>query len=394
MNLRSLFLRHVAQTSDAPMLLEIEKGEGVYLLDASGKSYIDLISGISVSNLGHAHPKVVEAIADQASKYAHTLVYGEFVMSPQVELATYLTGLLPDPLNVVYFTNSGSEAVEGALKLAKKYTGRSNTISCKNAYHGSSSGAMALMGSEEFKQGYRPLIPGNRLIEYNNYEDLEFIDESVACVVMEVVQAEAGVILPLSGYLKAVRQRCDEVGALLVFDEIQTGLGRTGKLFAFEHYNVKPDIILLAKSLGGGLPLGAFIASSEIMGVLSHDPPLGHITTFGGNAICCAAALAAIKVVCDEKLYDVESKTKYFLDSLSHSAIEMVRQKGLFMAIQLDEFKNVKKVIDHALEKGLIIDWFLFADDCLRLAPPLIISEDQIAVACQKINESLSAVYG
>ena len=394
MNLRSLFLRHVAQTSDAPMLLEIERGKGVNLFDSAGKSYMDLISGISVSNLGHAHPEVVKAIQEQSVKYAHTLVYGEFVMSPQVQLAEFLSKLLPNTLDVTYFTNSGSEAVEGAVKLAKKYTGRANTISCKNAYHGSSHGAMSLMGSETFKQGYRPLVPGNTIIEFNNYDDLDCIDKNVACVIMEVVQGEAGVILPLSGYLQAVRERCKEVGALLIFDEIQTGLGRTGKMFAFEHYNVVPDILLLAKSLGAGLPLGAFISSREIMKVLSHDPPLGHITTFGGNAICCAAALAALKVVCNKKLYEAEIKAQRFLKALSHPAIEMIRHKGLFMAIQLDSFENVKAVIHQALEQGLIIDWFLFANDCLRLVPPLIISEEEIDLACKKLNLSLSEVYG
>jgi acetylornithine/N-succinyldiaminopimelate aminotransferase len=290
---RQLFLQHVAQTSDAPLGLEIEKAEGVYLYDVAGKKYIDLISGIGVSALGHCHPKVVQAVQAQAAKYMHTMVYGEYVQSPQVQLAKYLCDVLPSTLNAVYFTNSGTEATEGAMKLAKRFTGKSEIISCYNSYHGSTQGALSLNGDEYFKSAYRPLLPDVRQIRYNNFEDIHLITNKTAAIFLEPIQAEAGVIVPEKVYLEAVRKRCDETGTLLVFDEIQTGCGRTGNLFRFQTENVVPDILLVGKAFGGGLPLAAFIADIEIMQVLQNNPVLGHITTFGGNAVCCAAGMAS-----------------------------------------------------------------------------------------------------
>lgn len=391
---RQLFLQHVAQTSDAPLALEVERAVGVYLYDVNGKAYIDLISGISVSSLGHCHPVVVEAVRAQAGLYMHTMVYGEFVQGPQVQLATYLTSLLPSSLNSVYFTNSGTEATEGAMKLAKRYTGRTEIISCIHSYHGSTQGALSLLGDEYFKSNYRPLLPGTRQIRYNNYDDLAFITQHTAAIFLEPVQAEAGVIVPDPGYLQAVRKRCDETGTLLVFDEIQTGCGRTGTLFRFEQAQAVPDILLLGKAFGGGLPLACFVADSKIMQVLQNNPVLGHITTFGGNAVCCAAALASLKEIEEKKWYEqAEDKANLFLQELRHPAIKSIRHCGLMMAVELDEFAKLRKVIDVCLEKGLLTDWFLFANNCLRIAPPLIITEDEIRVSCAILREALDAVY-
>lgn len=391
---RQLFLQHVAQTSDAPLALEIEKAEGVYLYDISGKKYIDLISGIGVSALGHCHPKIVEAIQTQASKYAHTMVYGEFIQAPQVQLAKYVCELLPPNLNAVYFTNSGTEATEGAMKLAKRFTGKTEIISCYNSYHGSTQGALSLNGDEYFKSAYRPLLPDTRQIRYNNFDDIHLITKKTAAIFLEPVQAEAGVIVPDLTYLQAVRNRCNETGTLLVFDEIQTGCGRTGNLFRFQTENVVPDILLVGKAFGGGLPLAAFISSAEIMHVLQHNPVLGHITTFGGNAICCAAGLASLKEINEQKLYEnVEQKANLFLQLLQHHSIQKINNCGLLMAVYLDNFDNLRKVINACLENGLVTDWFLFADNCMRIAPPLIISEDEIEQACTIILNALDKVY-
>ncbi|HET6992885.1 MAG TPA: aminotransferase class III-fold pyridoxal phosphate-dependent enzyme, partial [Bacteroidia bacterium] len=301
---RQLFLNHLAQTSPAPLGLEIVSAEGDFLFDTDGKKYVDLISGISVSNIGHRHPKVVKAIHEQLEKYMHLIVYGEYIQSPQVKLAEKIASLLPPTLNSSYFTNSGAEAIEGALKLAKRITGRSELISFENAYHGSTHGALSIMGSEFFKTSFRPLLPGTRLLRYNNFEDLKLITTETACVVVEPVQGEAGAISPVNDFLEAIRSRCDKTGTLLIFDEIQTGFGRTGKLFGFEHSNAIPDIIVFAKGLGGGMPIGAFVSSRENMMSLTENPVLGHITTFGGNAVCCASALATIETILDEKLVD------------------------------------------------------------------------------------------
>ncbi len=391
---RQLFLQHLAQTSDAPLALEIVKADGMYLTDADGKKYMDLISGISVSNVGHCHPSVVAAIQQQAATYMHTLVYGEFVLSPQVKLAEYLCSLLPDKLNSVYFTNSGAEATEGAMKLAKRYTGRTELISCIHSYHGSTQGALSMLGDEYFKSAFRPLLPDTRLIRYNNEEDLSFITEKTAAVFLEPVQAEAGILVPDKFYLQKVRQRCNETGALLVFDEIQTGCGRTGTLFRFEKEQVIPDILLLAKGFGGGMPIGCFISDQSIMSSLSFQPVLGHITTFGGNAVCCAAALASLKAINEERLSDyVAEKEDLFVSLLQHRAIKIVTHCGLMLAVHLDNFENLRKVIQLCIEKGVITDWFLFCNHALRIAPPLIISEQEIRNACAIILEALDSVY-
>lgn len=387
---RQLFLQHVGQTSDFPLQLEIERANGIYMYDNKGKSYIDLISGVSVSNVGHLHPKVVKAVKTQVEKYMHLMVYGEYIQTPQVEFANKLTSLLPENLNSVYFVNSGSEAIEGALKLAKRYTGRSEIISFKNAYHGSTHGALSVMGNEEFKNSFRPLLPDINFLNFNSYEDLNLITEKTACVIVEPVQGEAGIRLPKDNYLTKLRERCSAVGALLIFDEIQTGFGRTGNLFAFEEYNIVPDIMTIAKGMGGGMPIGAFVSSNKIMSRFKTNPILGHITTFGGHPVSCAAACASLDVLINEKIIDnVKSKGNLFRKYLNHSEIKEIRGIGLFMAVELHDFNQVKKVIDIAIDKGLVMDWFLFHDSAFRIAPPLIITEEQIKQACDILNESI-----
>ena len=389
-NLRQLFLQHVAQTSPSPLMLEVERAEGMYLYDPEGKAYLDLIAGIGVSGLGHRHPAVVGAAKAQLDKYLHTLVYGEFVLAPQVQLAELLARCLPDPLDSVYFVNSGTEATEGAMKLAKRYTGRYEIVACKKAYHGSTQGAASLMWPRDFTQGYHPLLPGIRHIEYNCEWCLQQITEKTAAVIMETVQGEWGIRPPVEGYLQKVRERCNEVGALLIFDEIQAGYGRTGSLFAFEQYGVVPDILLLAKGMGGGMPIGAFVASRAVMSALSDNPILGHITTFGGHPVSCAAALATLKALLESGLIQqVKAKEQLFLELLQHPAIVEVRSAGLWMAVELESFEVVQAVIGHCLEKGLITDWFLFNSCSLRIAPPLIITEEQIRWACGVILEGL-----
>lgn len=385
-NLRQLFLKHLAQTSEFPLMLEIESASGIYLYDNKGKAYIDLISGIGVSGLGHRHPRVVKAIKDQLDKYMHTLVYGEFVLSPQVKLAKLLADHLPDPLDSVYFVNSGSEATEGAMKLAKRYTGRYEIISCRDAYHGSTQGAASLMSDPFHTQAFRPLLPGIRHIEFNNENSLKNITEKTACVIAETVQGESGIQPPVDDFLKKLRKRCDETGALLVLDEVQAGCGRTGTLFAFEQYGIVPDVLLLAKGLGGGMPIGAFIASKEVMKVLSFDPLLGHITTFGGHPVSCAAALATLEeLLGSEIISKVKSKEKLFRELLVHPKIKVIRSVGLMMAVELESFDIVQAVIKECIENGLITDWFLFNDHSLRIAPPLIIEENDIRKACEII---------
>ncbi|MFQ5447873.1 MAG: aspartate aminotransferase family protein, partial [Saprospiraceae bacterium] len=370
--LRQLFLRHVAQTSDIPLLLEIERAEGCWLYDSSGKAWLDLIGGISVSSLGHRHPKVVEAVKLQLDQYMHTQVYGEYVLAPQVQLANLLAESLAfSPLDTVYFTNSGSEATEGAMKLAKRYTGRPEIIACRNAYHGSTQGAASLMEPTTFTSAFYPLLPGIRHIDFNKEEDLERISTNTACVVVEPVQAESGVRLPDNGYLKKLRLRCDEMGTLLVFDEIQVGYGRTGTLWAFQQYDAVPDILLLAKAMGGGMPIGAFVAPAEIMQSLSFDPPLGHLTTFGGHPVCCAAALATLQILLEENIIEnVKGKEALFRQHLQHPAIREVRSAGLLMAAEMADFSTLRKVQLECLDKGIITDWFLFDDRSLRIAPP------------------------
>ncbi len=387
---RALFLQHVAQTSDMPLMLEIVDAKGVYLYDKAGKRYLDLISGISVSNLGHCYPNVVKAVQEQVAKYMHLMVYGEYVYTPQVALATLLAQQLPPSLNSVYFCNSGTEATEGALKLAKRYTGRSELISFKHSYHGSSHGALSILGDEYFKRAYRPLLPDTRLLTYNHFPDLQQITNRTACVIAETVQAEAGVLVPQNDFLKALRARCDEVGALLIFDEIQVGFGRTGSLFAFEQFDVVPDILLLAKGMGGGMPIGAFISDAKILSVFKNNPFLGHITTFGGHPVCCAASLATLQVLLETNyIAEVKQKEALFRQLLTHPTIQAVRSHGLIMAVEFANFDFTKKMIDKCIDKGLITDWFLFADNCMRIAPPLIITEEQIKEACSIILSAL-----
>lgn len=392
---RQLFLNHVAQTNDAPLALEIERAEGVYLYDKEGKSYIDLIAGISVSSLGHSHPKIIAAIQKQTNQYLHTLVYGEFILSPQVQLANLLQEHLPDHLDCTYFVNSGTEATEGALKLAKRYTGRRKIISCKKSYHGSTHGSLSLMSESFFTAPFRPLLPEVHHIEFNDLDDLQTIDEQTACVIMETVRAEIGVMLPSNNYLKKVRERCDEVGALLILDEIQVGCGRTGSLFAFEQYGIAPDILLLAKAFGGGMPLGAFVASKKMMDSFTNNPFLGHITTFGGHPVCCAAGLASLKVLTEEKeiIENVASKAALFKEQLKHEAIIEVRNAGLLMAIQLASYDQVLGVIHECLRNGLVTDWFLFNAEAVRIAPPLTITEDEILESCTILLAAIDKVY-
>lgn len=391
---RQLFLNHVAQTSDSPLMLEVERAEGVYLFGPNGEKHFDLISGVSVSNVGHSHPKVVDAVKQQVDKYMHLMVYGEFIQNPQVQLATKLASLLPKTLDSVYFLNSGSEAIEGAMKLAKRYTGRTEIVSFKNAYHGSTQGSLSIMGGETFKQAFRPLLPDVRHLDYNNTEQLNQITSKTACVIVEPIQGEAGVILPKDNFLSQLRERCSKVGALLVFDEIQTGLGRTGKMFAFENYNVTPDILVLAKALGGGMPLGAFIASKEIMWSLTNNPVLGHITTFGGHPVSCTAALSSINVILDEKLIDsVSKKEKIFKEILEkHPLVKEVRSKGLLMAVELGNFDKMMNLVKFGVEKGFITDWFLFCDTSFRISPPLTITEEECRLAAELIVKGLNEV--
>jgi acetylornithine/succinyldiaminopimelate/putrescine aminotransferase len=389
---RQLFLLNTAQTSPFPRLLEIERAEGMYLYDHTGKKFMDLVSGFAVSNIGHRHPRVVQAIKDQADKYLHLTVYGEYVQSPQVKLAEKLSSILPKPLSAVYFVNSGAEATEGAMKLAKRYTGKSELIACRNSYHGSTQGALSVMGNEYYKQAYRPLLPGIRFIEFNEVADLEHIGAETAAVIIETIQGEAGVQVPDLGYMTALRKRCDQTGTLLILDEIQTGFGRTGKLFGFENFNISPDILLLAKGMGGGMPIGAFISSHEIMSALKENPILGHITTFGGHPVSCAAGLANLEVILEENLInDVEIKESLFKKYLQHPEIKEIRGKGLMLSIQLSSFKQVEYVSNYCSDKGIIIDWFLHCDTAMRIAPPLIISEEEIKIACTIVLEALDS---
>jgi len=383
MNQRALFLQHIAQTSASPLALEITKAAGCYLYDADGKEYLDLIGGISVCNTGHCHPAVVAAIKEQADKYLHILVYGEFIQSPQVQYAKLLTDHLPASLNSVYFTNSGAEATEGAMKLAKRVTGRTQMIAFKKAYHGSTQGALSVMGDEYWRNAFRPLLPGVLHLDYNEMASVELICSKTACVIVETVQAESGVVPPSKEWLLALRKKCDKEGVLLILDEIQAGFGRTGSTWAFEQFGIVPDILLLGKALGAGMPLGAFIADRQIMQVLTNNPVLGHITTFGGHPVSCAAGLAGFKALIDEGyIKKVHQKEVLFKRLLVHPKIEALRSAGLWMALAFDSFETNKKIIDYCLQNGLLTDWFLFAPHCLRIAPPLIITEQQIEAAC------------
>jgi acetylornithine/N-succinyldiaminopimelate aminotransferase len=383
---RQLFLSHVGQTSEAPLALNIVRAEGSRMWDADGKEFIDLIAGIGVCNIGHRHPKVIDAIKAQTDKYLHIMVYGELVQNPQVEYATLLTDHLPQNLNSVFFTSGGSEATEGAMKLAKRHTGRSQIVSFKNSYHGSTQGALSIMGSEYWQQAYRPLLPDILQLNYNDFNDLLSITEQTACVFAETIQAEAGVVKPKDGWLKALRERCTQTGTLLVLDEIQCGFGRNGTLWAFEQFDVVPDILLAGKALGGGMPLGAFITDRKIMGSLTHDPVLGHINTFGGHPVSCAAGAAALKALLEEKMVEqVFEKENLFRSLLQHPAIEKVSSAGLSIAVHFKDFETNKRIIDRSIEEGVFTDWFLFAANALRIAPPLNISNEDIEKACSII---------
>lgn len=393
MNQRELFLKHVAQTSPAPLALEIIKAEGALLYDVSGKGYIDLIGGISVANTGHRHPKVVEAIKNQLDAYLHIMVYGEFVQTPQVQYAKLLTDHLPSSLNTVYFTNSGTEAVEGAMKLAKRVNRRTRIIAFNNSYHGSTQGALSIIGSEYWRNAFRPLLPDVLHLEYNSTEALNFINEQTACVIAETVQAEAGIIAPSKEWMQALRKKCSETGALLILDEIQTGFGRTGKLWGFEHFDIVPDILLSGKALGGGMPLGAFIADQKLMVSLTDNPVLGHITTFGGHPVCCAAGMAAMQILLEERLINsVGEKEQLFRSLLIHPAIKAIRSFGAWLAVEFDSFETNKKIIDKSISNGILTDWFLFAPQCLRISPPLTISGEQIKKACKIILQACNSV--
>jgi putrescine aminotransferase len=387
---RQLFYNHLAQTTEAPLALEIEKAEGIYLTDSTGKRYMDLISGISVSNIGHRHPKVLEAIHKQLDKYMHLMVYGEYIQSPQVTLAKLLTDNLPKKLDSVYFVNSGSEAIEGAMKLAKRYTNRTEIISFKNAYHGSTHGSLSIMGNEDFKNAYRPLLPDTRQLQFNSINDLQHITTKTAAVIVETIQGEAGAIVPQNDFLKHLRERCNATGTLLVADEIQSGFGRTGKLFAFEHFGFTPNILCIAKGMGGGMPIGAFIASKNIMHTLTNNPILGHITTFGGHPVCCAASEATLNVLLEENLIsEVASKEKLFRDLLKHPKIKSVNGLGLLLSVEFESYEQNKAIIDRCIANGIITDWFLFNAYSMRIAPPLTITEDEIKTACSIILKCL-----
>ncbi len=387
---RQLFLRHLAQTSDYPMLVEVENATGIHLYGPGKKQYTDLISGIGVSVLGHNHPDIVDAVVNQTRKYMHVMVYGEFIQSPQVQLAEALVTTLPSFLDNVFLVNSGSEAAEGAIKLSRRFTGRHEIISCLNAYHGATTGTLSLGSNEDFKRPFRPLMPGIRHIRFGNNADLEVITNKTAAVFVETVQGEAGVRMADKSWFEDLRKRCDETGALLVLDEVQCGFGRTGRFWAFEHYGIAPDILLTAKGLGGGMPIGAFIAPSEIMSSLKTDPVLGHITTFGGHPVSAAAAYATIRVLRREDYIETAGrKALKFINSMEHPAIREIRHLGLMIAVQFDSYSQVEKVIKKALANGLITDWFLFCDSAIRIAPPLIITEDELLKAGDLLLRSI-----
>ena len=387
---RQLFLSNLAQTTDFPLAIEIVKAEGIYLYGPNGERYLDMISGIGVSNVGHCHPKVVAAIHEQVDQYLHVMVYGEYIQSPQTQLAKALVDTLPAGLDNVYLVNSGSEAIEGAMKLAKRYTNRRNLISCSNAYHGSTQGALSIGGNEEFKRGYRPLLPGTSQIFYGSFSDLAKITEDTAAVVIETIQGEAGIRVACTTYFQALRARCTEVGALLILDEIQAGFGRTGTFWAFEQFDIVPDILVCAKGMGGGMPIGAFIANKEVMGVFKSNPLLGHITTFGGHPVSAAASLATLHVLQEEQLMEqVGEKANLFKSLLIHPQIKAIRNQGLMMALEFESFEVLKPIIDRAIQLGVITDWFLFCDDSMRIAPPLTIKETEIREACALILQAI-----
>jgi acetylornithine/N-succinyldiaminopimelate aminotransferase len=390
MNIRQQFFKHLAQTSQTPPALDIVRAEGSFLFDSDEKKYLDFISGIAVSSFGHGNKRISDAIHKQVDAHLHLMVYGEYIVTPQVKLVSMLAGILPSNLQSVYLTNSGAEATEGAMKLAKRCTGRPNFVSYRNSYHGSTQGALSLCGNEMLKDAFRPLLPGVKIASFNAEEELALIDEHTAAVFVEPIQAEAGIILPENNFLQKIRKRCTETGALLVFDEIQTGMGRTGSIFAFEQFDVVPDILLLGKAFGGGLPLGCFVSSNEIMSTLTHDPVLGHLTTSGGHPVSCAAAIEVIGMLKDTIIISgVREKEKILKENLS---LFNLRGKGLMYCIQFDNEMINRKVIQRCFEMGLLTDWFLFAPDCLRIAPPLTISNEELKWGCEVIRDAAGAV--
>ncbi len=386
-----VFLQHIAQTTQNPFLIDVERAEGIYLYGPDGKRYIDLISGIAVSNVGHSHPHVVKAVHEQVDKHMHVMVYGEFVQSSNNLLAHKITSLLPDPLNCVYFTNSGTEANEGALKLAKRVTGRTELIAFRGSYHGSTHGSLSVSGNEKKKYAFRPLLPDVRFLDFNVTDQLSQITNRTAAVIIETIQGDAGVRIPDAEYLRALRSRCDETGAILICDEIQTGMGRTGKWFAFEHFGIVPDILTVAKAFGGGLPLGAFISSYDHMQKLTHSPMLGHITTFGGNPVSCTASLASIGVI-ENILDDVERKGKLFEKLLAHPGVIEIRRKGLMFAIEFSTEKEVFRLVQEGIRRGVICFWFLSTPNSFRIAPPLTITDDEIRESCSLLQECFNTL--
>lgn len=393
MNQRELFLKHIAQTSPTPLGFEIKKAEGILLYDTNGKEYIDLIGGISVANIGHRHPEVIDAIKKQLDEYLHVMVYGEFIESPQVQFAKLLTEHLPSSLNSVYFTNSGAEAIEGSMKLAKRITGRTQIAAFKNSYHGSTQGALSIIGDEYWRNAFRPLLPDILHLDYNSIESIDEISDKTSCVILETVQAEAGVNVPAKEWLYRVREKCNQSGTLLILDEVQAGFGRTGKLWGFENFDILPDILVLGKALGGGMPLGAFITDKKMMDAFTENPVLGHITTFGGHPVCCAAGLAAMEVLIDQQLIEgVKKKEELFRSLLKHPAIKSINSYGLWMAIRFESFEFNKIVIDKCISLGVMTDWFLFAPECMRISPPLTIGEMKIKEACKKILAVLNSI--
>ena len=387
------FLKYQAKTTPYPLGLEVKSAKGTYIFDTHGKKYLDFVAGVSACALGHSHPKIIEAVQNQVSKYMHVMVYGEFAQEPSVKLCKLIIDLLPQNHEVVYLTNSGTEAIEGAMKLAKRVTGRSELIGAKNSYHGSTHGALSLLGDENQKMAYRPLLPGIDFIVFNNEKDLEKINKSTAAVVLETIQGGAGFILPENDYLKKVKKRCEETGALLILDEVQPGFGRTGKMFGFEHFGISPDIVVMGKALGGGMPIGAFSAASALMKVLEENPKLGHITTFGGNPVIAAAALANVEEIISSKIIaDIKNKEELFRKHLQHPKIKQINGTGLMLAPIFEEEEIPTQLVHRCLKKGLLLFWLLWEKNAIRISPPLNISDQEIIAGCKIISQTLDEV--
>ena len=387
------FLKYQAKTTPYPLGLEVKSAKGTYIFDIHGKKYLDFVAGVSACALGHSHPKIIEAVQNQVSKYMHVMVYGEFAQEPAVKLCKLIIDLLPQNHEVVYLTNSGTEAIEGAMKLAKRVTGRSELIGAKNSYHGSTHGALSLLGDENQKMAYRPLLPGINFIVFNNEKDLEKINKSTAAVVLETIQGGAGFLLPENDYLKKVKKRCEETGALLILDEVQPGFGRTGKMFGFEHFGISPDIVVMGKALGGGMPIGAFSAASALMKVLEENPKLGHITTFGGNPVIAAAALANVEEIISSKIIaDIKNKEELFRKHLQHPKIKQINGTGLMLAPIFEDDEIPNQLVHRCLKKGLLLFWLLWEKNAIRISPPLNISDQEIIAGCKIISQTLDEV--